>query len=302
MSNTIEHYLAQQKWFHSIDFGDIASQGRFQPGHPQNITLYGFMDLIQHINLAGASVLDVGAVDGLASFGMKAKGAVRVSATDSVDKTTFRRAREFLNLDIHYHPRTQLRDFPKIFPKGSFDLILCAGVIYHMLNPVSAFLECRKVIKEEGFLIMETPYFKSEERACIFLNSETEMVNEVYTYSVPTQSAVEGLMRLAGFNVVAVRKLNGPDRITVLGQAKPLDAISERTPLLKRIHELDTCDFDFRYVDNLPAPATSSLKYSGSCDELMIDYRSYVPNFPYHPPLTKKTAGQTIWLSATGNH
>jgi 2-polyprenyl-3-methyl-5-hydroxy-6-metoxy-1,4-benzoquinol methylase len=294
--------FAARKWFHAIDFGDFASSGRFRPGQAQNITLYGFMDMVRDIDLTGMRVLDIGAVDGLASFGMKALGATDVVATDSVVKDTFLRGKEVLGLDITYHPKTQIKDFPGLFGPGSFDAVLCAGVIYHMFNPVSAFLECRKIIREGGLLFMETPYFAGEERACIFVNSETEMVNEIYTYSVPTKAAVLGLMKLAGFEILAVRTIKGPDRITVLGRATALNEIADRTPLLQRIHELDTCDFEFRYAKYVPSPVQSTIRYTGPGDDQLIDYRTYVPLFPYHPPRDKEAVGTTMWMSPTGNH
>ena len=294
--------FAKLKWFHAIDFGDFASIGRFQQGRPQNITLYGFMDMIRHVDLAGAETLDIGSVDGISSFGMKTLGARRAVATDSVDKHTFRRAREVLGLDIEYHPDTQIKDFGRIFQRGSFDVILCAGVIYHMFNPVSAFLECRKIIKEGGLLFMETPYFAGEKRACIFVNSETEMVNEIFTYSVPTEAAVRGLMKLAGFEILAVRKIQAPDRITVLGRATGLNSIPDRTRLLKRIHEIDTCDFEFRFGKYVPAPVASSVTYTGPRDDLVIDHKSYQPVFPHHPQVDKPAVGHTAWHSSVGNH
>jgi len=301
-TESLKREFGNRKWFHAIDFGDFASSGRFRPGHPQNITLFGFMDLIQYVDLKGATVLDIGAVDGLASFGMKAMGADKVVATDSVRKETFLRAREELGLDVEYHPHTQIKDLSGRFSAGSFDVILCAGVIYHMFNPVSAFLHCRKLIKEGGLLIVETPYFAHEERACIFINSETEMVNEIYTYSIPTKAAVTGLMKLAGFEVLALRTLQGLDRVTVIGRACALDEISDRKPLLKRIHEADTCDYEFRYSSTIPAPEASDVAYSGPRDEQVINYNKYEPDFPYHPPRDKEAVGMTIWTSATGNH
>ena len=152
----IRSFVRKEKWFHALDFGEISSSGRFKPGQPQNITLYGFMDLVKHINLAGITALDIGATDGLASFGMKKLGAASVHATDSTDKATFRFAREYFGLDVEYHPRTQIRDLTTIFSPGMFDFILCAGVFYHMLNPVSALMECRKILKNGGLLVLET--------------------------------------------------------------------------------------------------------------------------------------------------
>lgn len=299
--STFEMECARAKWFHSIDFGDFASSGRFPPRTPQNRTLFGFMDLVQFIDLNGATVLDIGATDGLASFGMHALGAT-VHATDSVDKQTFRRGREVLGLhDIKYHPNTQIKDLTAIFPRGTFDLILCAGVFYHMLNPVSAFLECRKIIKDGGLLFVETPYYPNEERAAIFLNSETEMVPEAYTYSVPTKSALYGIAKLASFDVLAARTISEPDRITVLAQAVPPDLVRNRTALTKRIHEVDFCDFEFKLKDHLPPPGLSTINYTGAAGEASINVNKYQSKFPYHPNALKRTVGGTIWSTDRGN-
>ncbi|ODA66303.1 hypothetical protein A7A08_02701 [Methyloligella halotolerans] len=170
-----------------------------------------------------------------------------------------------------------------------------------MLNPVSAFLECRKIIKDGGLLIMETAYDPKEERAAIFVNTETEMVPEAYTYSVPTKTAVIGLMKLAGFDVLAVRPLSSPSRITVLGRAVPVDEVRDRTDLLKRIHEVDFCDFEFKLKDHLPPPASSSIRFTGPEGEKIIEADKYEPDFPYHPRKSARSVGSTIWSTVTGN-
>jgi tRNA (mo5U34)-methyltransferase len=299
-TSDLEKEFAGHRWFHSIDFGEFASQGRFPPGTPQNITLFGFMDLVKHIDLAGQIVLDIGATDGLASFGM-AKSGARVQATDSVDKPTFRRGREVLGFDVDYHPNTQIKDFEHKFQRGNMDMIMCAGVFYHMLNPASSIFECRKLLKDGGLLFIETPYYPNEERAAIFVNSETNMVNEAYTYSVPTHSAVAGLMKLAGFDILATRILAAPDRITILGKAVEPSQVKDRSKLLARIHEVDLCDFSFRFRDE-PVKQKSTIAYTGPQDEVVIDPAKFTPQFPLHPPADKRTVGSTIWSTAGGNH
>lgn len=295
----LEAEFAAEKWFHAIDFGDFASSGRFKPGVPPNRTLFGFMDMIQHVDLKGMDVLDVGATDGLASFGMAARGA-RVQATDSVDKKTFRRAREVLGHPVEYHPKTQIKDFKEIFAPGTFDFILCAGVFYHMINPASSIFECRKILKDNGLLMIETPFYPNEERAAIFINSETETVMEANTYSVPTKSAVTGLMKLAGFEILAVRVAAPLNRVTVLGQARSPDQVGDRTPLLQRIHEVDLCDLEFRFKDE-PPKAPSTIAYEGPLGEQKLDTSAFEPDFPYQPPVTKRTVGNTIWSTPDGN-
>ncbi|HVM82621.1 MAG TPA: DUF1698 domain-containing protein [Candidatus Binatia bacterium] len=296
-----ESEFARERWFHSIDLGDFATSGRFPAGSPQNATLFGFMDLVRGIDLHGMTVLDIGTVDGIASFGMKSLGAAEVHATDSVDKTTFRMVRDILNLDVQYHPNIQFKDFGSEFAPGSFDLILCAGVFYHMLNPVSSFLECRKIIKDGGLLIMESPYYPDDERAAIFINSETEMLEEAYTYSIPTKAALIGLMKLVGFNVLATRILGGFNRITVLGQAVAPAEVQGRSKLLRRIHEVDFCDREFRIKDHLPPPVTSRIRFTGQPGEAVINSKSFVSTFPYHPVGSVRTVGTTLWSTSQGN-
>jgi len=296
-----EDQVAANRWFHSIDFGDFASSGRFRPGEPQNITLYGTMDLLGHIDLHCADVLDVGAVDGLISFGAVQLGARRVVATDSVVRDGFLLARETLGLDVEYIPRVQIREFVEQFGRGSFDLIVCSGVIYHMLNPASAFFECRKLLKEHGLLIVESAYESRSDRAAIFVNSEEELFVEPNTYSMPTKRAIVGLMRLACLDVLAVRTIAGPDRITVLGRAVAPAAVKDRTALTRRIHDVDFCDFDFQIKRFLPSPATSTIRYSGPADEQAIDHQDYQPDFPFHPPRHRRTVGTTAWSTADGN-
>jgi hypothetical protein len=69
--------FASTRWFHAIDLGAFATSRRFPAGEPQNVTLYGATDLIQHIDLRGAAVLDIGTADGLISFGAVALGPER---------------------------------------------------------------------------------------------------------------------------------------------------------------------------------------------------------------------------------
>lgn len=297
----LKEYLRKEKWFHALDFGEFASSGRFRPGQPQNITLYGFMDLIQHIDLRGASVLDIGATDGLASFGMKKLGAATVHATDSVDRATFRFARDHFGLDIEYYPNTQIKDLAKLFGASKFDLILCAGVFYHMLNPASALIECRKLLKNRGLFVLETAYNPKEKKPVIYINSEAELVDEVNTYSIPSESAIIGLFKLFGMEVLAIRTLKKPDRITVLGRAVEPEQVPGRSDLLQRIHRKDFCDYEFRLSDHVSSAVTSTIEYVGVQSKERIHYKSYQPNFPFHPPASKPHLGQTIWTSSEGN-
>lgn len=296
-----EAAFAATRWFHSIDFGAFASSGRFQRGDPQNVTLFGTMDLIDGIDMSGADVLDIGTVDGLIAFGARALGAARVVATDSVRRPSFELAREALRLDLEYVPGAQISELVATFGRGAFDVVICAGVIYHMFNPVSAFFECRKLVKEHGLVIVESACTRRSDEAVIYVNSEDESFAEPQTYSMPTSRAVVGLMRLALFDVLAIRHLRNPDRITVLGRAVGPNEVGGRTALTQRIHEVDFCDFGYQIRRDWPSPTASTIAYAGARDERAIDQGQYRPTFPFHPPPDRRTVGTTAWSTPTGN-
>ena len=151
--------LADQfTWFHAIDCGDFQTSGRFKPGTPQNRTLYGVFDLIRQMDLRGQNCLDIGTADGLLAFGMKTLGAETVIASDTYRLKSFDLACAAIGAAIDYRPWLQIKDLLATFQPASFDLIACAGIIYHMLNPLSALLVGRQLVKEGGYFLVESAY------------------------------------------------------------------------------------------------------------------------------------------------
>ncbi len=302
--NEFRDFCAHERWFHAIDFGSVVSSGRFPPGTPQNRTLLGVMELLNSMEVRGSHILDIGASDGLLSFGLKSRGAGRVVATDSVDRVTFRRGAAQLGLDIEYLPRTQIKDLLSIFASESFDVILCAGVIYHMLNPLSAFIACRKLIKSGGYVLFESAIRVADEPT-LMLNSESaQPAKEVNTYWVPSLQAMIGMTKLMSFDPVATRVLTQagrPLRGTVLARAVSPSDVPDRTEMLDRIHQADFCDFEFRLsdIDNDAAPAVASLGEVAA--ERTIEMLSETIAFPFNPTDVSSSVGSTAWSSAERN-
>jgi 2-polyprenyl-3-methyl-5-hydroxy-6-metoxy-1,4-benzoquinol methylase len=283
----------KMNWFHAIDCGDFQTSGRFDPGAPQNQTLFGVMDLLQGFNLEGRKCLDVGTSDGLIAFGLAKTGA-EVIAMDSFDLPSFRLLREILGESVEYRPNIQLKDLNS---DENFDLAVCAGVIYHMLNPMSAFTILRGCVREGGFIIMESAYARGR-RAELVLNSEAELVPEMSTYWLPTQSCMLGMMRLAGFNPVAVRTIHRPNRTAVLAQAVGPEEIEDRTDLNRRMHEVGFKDLSYSLSQS---GERSSLGFDGSRSNEVLSVKRYVPSFPYHAHQPSNPAGKTRWTTAKGN-
>lgn len=301
--------IADLKWFHSIDFGGLASSGRFKTGAPQNITLYGVFEYLMALDLTEASVLDIGTYDGIVSFGAHRLGAKESVAVDTFRNPVFEFARDLLGLtdEVEYQPGHQIGALQALFGDRRFDCIVCAGVIYHMLYPMQAFTELRKLMNEGGVLMMETPFEHNRSDAVLIFNGVDTVVNEPYTYFVPTRSALRGMANLAGFKVIGERVLKAPRRITLILQAVGREVLigDETTPaMIVQMLKRDTCDDVFRYkmLEAQPAaPAKISFKTSAPAFEREIDANKEAVTFPYHPAVGTPVAGSTRFETERGN-
>ena len=113
-------------------------------------------------DLTGKSVLDIGAWDGFFSFEFERRGAKRVLAIDQFawdDNRAWPRgldcfllAREVFKSKVEYR-RLDAHDLDPA-SIGTFDLVFCAGVLYHLRHPLLALEKIRSVTA--GQLILET--------------------------------------------------------------------------------------------------------------------------------------------------
>jgi len=98
--------------------------------------------------------LDVGAWDGAFTFELAKRGA-EVTALDlqDPDVTIFNAARAILNARANYI-RGSVYDLVEQ-THGKYDIVLFAGVYYHLKNPVLAFQRIREVLEDDGQLYVE---------------------------------------------------------------------------------------------------------------------------------------------------
>jgi tRNA (mo5U34)-methyltransferase len=141
--------------FHSpFDFGDGLVT---RPWHVQRRFRRRLRLLRIPEDLSGMTVLDIGAWDGYFSLEFERRGAKRVLAIDTYAwdhgaLDCFLLVREHFNSKVEYR-RMDVHD---LSPDeiGRFDLVFCAGVLYHMRNPLIGLERIRSVTA--GRLILET--------------------------------------------------------------------------------------------------------------------------------------------------
>lgn len=272
-------------WFHALDLGDgLVTCGRFPPGKPQNQTLFSVFDFLSEIDVRGMDCLDIGATDGLVCFGLEKLGAKSVVATDRVVGDGFVAVHELLGSRVEHRAPVEISTILDQFAGRQFDLIICAGVIYHMLNPLSAIMACRALLKPGGLLIVETAMSWLSDRAVMVLNSEEQQSMESSTYWMPTPKALEGMVRLCHFEVLGGRWQPDIGRGAALGRAVSSGAPAPgANTLMRAMHEHGLLDYEFMsQVRSAEAAEPSRIAFTGELRFDEIKSSTYEPSFPLH--------------------
>jgi len=162
-------------------------------------------------DLTGKTVLDIGAWDGYFAFEFERRGAKRVLAVDSFawdqrpsgfprGLECFLLAREFYRSQVEY----QRIDVHNLSPEtvGTFDLVFCAGVLYHTRHPLLALEKIRSVTANQ--LILETHQLipAVHERVPLirfFPGDERAEVGGGHPGGFPTRTWVTSALEVAGF-------------------------------------------------------------------------------------------------------
>ncbi|MCP4907217.1 MAG: DUF1698 domain-containing protein [bacterium] len=195
--------IAELEWFHSIDLGC----GLVTPGSdesPAKLARLGLPD-----DLVGRSVLDIGAYDGFFSFEAERRGADRVLAVDtlawergatsgwpcfSLAHRVLSSAVEARKVDIHSLASAEI---------GSFDVVLCLGVLYHLRDPLSALEAVADVTGD--LLVLETHTDATHLRrpAMVFYEGD-ELAGDASNWSGPNERMLATWLREVGFRDVEV--------------------------------------------------------------------------------------------------
>ncbi|MBW2523797.1 MAG: DUF1698 domain-containing protein [Deltaproteobacteria bacterium] len=287
----LKRALSEAQWFHAIDFGEgLVSPGRFEPGRPPNHSLYGVQELLADVRLQGATAVDVGTMDGLTAFMLAKLGAAKVIATDLARRQTFEVGREALGLTIDYRVPLPVLDLEGALADQRVDLIVLAGVLYHVLDPLTVLAACRRCLRVGGYLILESSYLFDDGRPHLSFNPTDRSRRAIERANVfwrPTKAAIEGMLQMVGFQVLSSIAVDG--RIAVLAEARRPSDIDGRTDCVASIH--DTYSGYANYQERFdPALLESrqedaaTVQYRGPRGDRRIYPALYRPRVPLQPP------------------
>jgi tRNA (mo5U34)-methyltransferase len=206
--------VAKIEWWHYIDLGN----GIITPGRGDNFKMLPALDLPD--DLTGKTVLDVGAWDGFFSFEAEKRNAARVLATDSFSwygegwgtKAGFEFARKVLNSKVEDMDIDVLELSPE--KVGTFDLVLCLGVLYHMRHPLLALEHVYSVTGDQ--LILETQVdMLGYRRPAMAFYPGSESHGDPTNWVGPNPKCVVAMLETVGFRKIKVfpKKRSFPEKI-----------------------------------------------------------------------------------------
>lgn len=157
-------------------------------------------------DITGWRVLDIGCNAGYMSFESKRLGAGQVIGIDSnlgagtsfITQAEF--CRDALGLDVEFHEES----FFTYEPPAPFDLVIFAGVLYHLedyataLDRVAAF-----AVPDTGVIVLETAIAP----VTLTLPGDAHYRGDTSTYFVPSVPLLLQLIRERGFQIDVVRDI-----------------------------------------------------------------------------------------------
>jgi len=183
--------VAKLRWYHGMQLGDVRTPGQRDVGE-----LCDFLRL--PADLRGRRVLDVGTFDGGLAFACEARGAAEVVALDVVEHPTFSLAHAALRSRVRFaEGNTYDLDPARL---GTFDLVIYAGVLYHLRYPLLGLDRLRAVATGEVHVETHTARLLTRRPAAVFY--ERDELNGDYTNWVgPNDAGVRAWFRSAGFTI-----------------------------------------------------------------------------------------------------
>lgn len=195
------------RWYHEFDFPNGLSARSKNPEAPFHRSLWKFIESqLDGIEFAGKSVLDLGCWDGKWSFYAERRGAKSVLASDDCTQnwaasSGLMLAKELLNSKVETKLDVSVYDLTSL--NRTFDIILCMGIYYHLVDPFYAFSQVRHCCHKDSIVVFEGDVSEGPVPNTYYLDMRPPYIS---TFA-PTHRALDKLLQTAYFEVLSRAEL-----------------------------------------------------------------------------------------------
>jgi 2-polyprenyl-3-methyl-5-hydroxy-6-metoxy-1,4-benzoquinol methylase len=200
------------RWGHNHDFGRFQLQGPMRERHVEHIAQ--FIDAFHAIprSLVGMKALDIGCWTGGTSLLLAAMGA-EVLAIDEVKKYVdclayLKEAFAIENLQVQHR---SLYDLTEADLQDRFDIVLFAGVLYHVTDPIVALRLTFNCLRDGGKCLLETTGFRSDEPLISYARRQ-------WNWFDLSPAALAQMMKDVGYSNIEVGPVTRKKRLYAVGQ------------------------------------------------------------------------------------
>lgn len=201
----IKAKIAKYKFYHIIKITDNIYTPGFDGFRPfQNMAL----EALKKIDLKGKRVLDIGCRDGLFSFAAEKMGASEVIG---IDNDISRPAVEFLIPFFESKVKMYQMNLYDLSVNsfGYFDVVIFAGVLYHLRYPFWGLKIIRDVLNDNGKLFIETGMWRSSmPHAMLYCPTGREAIYDISTVTFFNEKGIKNTLSSLGFEMESLEYLD----------------------------------------------------------------------------------------------
>ena len=190
--------LSRYKFYHCIKLTDSIST----PGHESFIPIQkSILKALNTMNIQGRRVLDIGCRDGLFSFECEKRGSSEIIGIDNnLSKVAIEFLIPYFNSKVKMFEMNLYELKPARF--GIFDVVIFAGVLYHLRYPFWGLKVIRDILKVGGNLLLETAIYEDDSNhAMLYCPVGSESPYEPTSCSFFNEKGLKDTLSSLGFEV-----------------------------------------------------------------------------------------------------
>jgi tRNA (mo5U34)-methyltransferase len=198
------------RWYHEFDFPNGLRARAAGPDLEFHHAIWDFIARqLDTIDFNGASVLEIGCWDGYWSFDAERRGAKAVLATDDYTQNWsgsagLLLAKELLGSTVQTQLNVSIYDLAPLAER--YDIILCLGVYYHLIDPFHAFAQIRQRCHEKTVVVFEGDVTRGMRAKTV----QIDLSDHTFGTFIPTISSLNDLLEAAYLRVESQTLMRAP--------------------------------------------------------------------------------------------